>query len=98
MLGSTRQGNSFSGTSCRDVSSVILRILEKKNLGIIIISSHNGEVKKRAAIACVNDTDFYASSVECEKKIQEIATHCAKMYEASGGKVQIEKVSMHSWQ
>ena len=97
-LGATEQGNIFSGVSCRDVSYVMLRILDKNKLGIIIRSSYNGEIEQIVVISHVNNVDLCASGEECEKKIQEIIIYCEKMYETTWGKVQKEKVSTHRWQ
>ena len=86
----------FLGTIFRDLSCIILKILEKKKLGTMIRSNCNGELEQRAALACVDSADFCASGEEYEK-MQEIISFCTKMHEAAGGKVQKEKVSMCPW-
>ena len=48
-------------------------------------------------IAYVDDADFCTSGENSEMKMQEIISYYMKMYEATGGKVQKEKVTMHCW-
>ena len=43
-------------------------------------------------ISWVDDDEFYASGVECERKMQEIANLCTQMNEATGRKVQKRKL------
>ena len=87
----------FSGVACRDVSCIIFRKLEKKKIGIIIKSKYKGIIEQRVVIAYVDDADFCTSGENCEQKMQEIISYYMKMYEATGGKVQKEKVSMYCW-
>ena len=42
-------------------------------------------------IAFVNDADFYTSVENSEKEMQRIINQCAKLHEATGGKIQQEK-------
>ena len=52
---------------------------------------------QRNVIAFVDDSDFCSNGVECELKMQNIVNDYAKIHEATGGKVQKEKVMMHGW-
>ena len=97
MLGGTGQGNVFSGVACRDASCLIFKQLEKKKLGIKIESQRNGKIEQRVVTACVDDADFCTSGDNCETKMQKIVSCCVKMHEATGGKVQKDKVFVHCW-
>ena len=66
--------------------------IEKKSLGISLTSKHNKIEVQRNMIAFVDDSDFCSNGVECELKMQKIVNDYAKMYEATGGKVQKEKL------
>jgi hypothetical protein len=71
--------------------------IEKKRLGIMLTSKYNDVEVQRNVIAFVDDSDFCSSGVECERKMQEIVNYYANMYEATGGKVQKDKVMMYGW-
>ena len=97
LLGGTGQGNVFSGNVCKDVSCFIFKEIEKKRLGIMLTSKYNDTEVQRNVIAFVDDSDFCSSGVECERKMQEIVNYYANMHEATGGKVQKDKVMMYGW-
>ena len=63
----------------------------------MLTSKHDNREVQRNVIAFVDDSDFCASGLECERKMQEIVNYYANLYEATGGKVQKEKVMMYSW-
>ena len=48
-------------------------------------------------IAHVDNACFCTGSKNSKMKIQETVPHYVKMHEATGGKVQKEKVSVHYW-
>ena len=75
----------------------MLKMLENKKLGIIIVSKSNRKAKQRVVIACIDDVDLCSSVENSKKKTQEIASFCIKMHEATGWKVQKEKVVVCSW-
>ena len=58
-LGGTGQGKVFSGNVCRDVSCLIFKHPEQKDLVVLITSEARKEVYKRVLIAFVDDSDFY---------------------------------------
>ena len=97
VLGGPGKGNMLSGCLCRDVSRLIFKELENKRLGIVMKSKHNKNVVQRVVIAFVDDSDFCTKGNECEKKMQEIVEYYTSMCEATGGKVQQEKVMMFNW-
>ena len=66
--------------------------MEKKRLGTTIASKNNNEEVQRTEMAIADDDDFYASGVEIERKIQEIANYYITIHEATGGKAKKEKV------
>ena len=96
-LGETGQGNVFSGVACRDFSCLMFKQLEKKKLGMQIELNLNGKIEQRVVIAYVDDADFCTIGDDCEIKMQKIVSYYLKMYEATGDKVQKEKVYVYSW-
>ena len=87
-LGGPGQGNLFSGVTCRDVSCLIFKQLEKKKLGMKIELNITGKIEQRVVIACVDDADFCTSGDDCEIKMKKITSCYWKMHIATGGKVQ----------
>ena len=77
--------------------SLIFRRLEKKKLGMFIRSRYNVNVEQIVVIANVDDTYFCTIREHCEMKMHEIITCYAKMYEATGVKVQKNKFQMFCW-
>ena len=47
---------------------------------------------QRVEISFVDDSDFCTKGDESEIKMQEIVDYCVSMHEATGGKIQQEKV------
>ena len=52
---------------------------------------------KRNQIAYVDDTNFYSNGNQCESLIQEIINKYVNLYEATGAKIQEEKVKFYCW-
>ena len=96
-LGGTGQGNSVSGAICRDTSCFIFKYLEEKKLGASIRAPISKEVFQRIAIAFVDDTDFYTNGIDFELKMQLIIEIYTRLYEATGGKIQQEKIMFYCW-
>ena len=48
-------------------------------------------------VAYVNDTDFYANGSKCIEIMQEILEMHIRLYEATGAKIQDEKVRFYCW-
>ena len=53
----------------RDVSFFIFKEMEKKRLGIMFTSKHNNEEVQIIFIAFFDDSDFFTSKVESERKM-----------------------------
>jgi hypothetical protein len=96
-LGGTGQGNSVSGAICRDTSCFIFKYLEEKKLGAKLRAPISKEEFQRIAIAFVDDTDFYTNGVDFELKMQLIMEIYTRLYEATGGKIQQEKIMFYCW-
>ena len=97
-LAGTGQGNTISGNHCRDVSCIIIREIEKQNLGMQVRNNYNRSKHLRTALAFVDDTDFYANGKECEDKLNKIINQYGIRHETIGGKIEIQKTSSFSWQ
>ena len=65
-LAGTGQGNSISGNHCRDVSCIIVRSIENKNLGMKIKDPYTYHEELRTSLAFVDDTDFFSNGQYCE--------------------------------
>ena len=64
--------------------------MEKNFSGIFIKSKLNSYEENRVVISCSYDTDFCASSLERERKMQDITNLLTQMHEATEGKVKKE--------
>ena len=58
MLAGAGQGNVVSGNICRDLSCLILKIIENRKLGVAIKSPFTKEEVQQLAIAFVDDNVF----------------------------------------
>ena len=87
----------FSGNACRDVSCLIFKHIEQKDLGVSIESEAREEVCKRVVIAFVDDSDFMSSGKDSERKMNQIMRLHVDLHEATGGKVQLEKVMVYGF-
>ena len=97
-LGRMGQGNSVSGAICRDTLCLIFKYLEEKKLGAMIRNPVSKRIIQRIAIAFVDDTDFYTNGQDYEEKMQLIMDLYTKLYEATGGKIQQDKINFYCWQ
>ena len=70
----------------RHSSWIILRDIEKENLGVFITSQLTKEIVQQLAIAFVDD-NYFASDGKHAEKITKILKRCTKLYEATAGKV-----------
>ena len=52
---------------------------------------------RRMQITYVDDTDFFSNGKYCIKQIQKIIDMYVRLYEATGAKVQEEKVKFYCW-
>jgi len=96
-LGGTGQGNSVSGAIYRDTSCLIFKYLEDKNLGAMLKDPISKEIIQRIAIAFVDDTDFYMNGPNYEQKMQLIMDMYTQLYEATGGKISLNKIVCFTW-
>ena len=71
--------------------------MEKNRFGTTITSKSNHKEVQIVVTAFVDDGYFCTSWVESKHKIQEVVNYHAAKYEATGGKVQKEKVMMCGW-
>ena len=53
---------------------------------------------RRTQVAYVDDTDFFSNGENYEAMIQAIIDMYVKMYEATGARIQEEKVQFYCWQ
>ena len=67
-LAGTGQGNKFSGDMYRDVSCIIIKVIENKRLGVFFINKLTGEVIQCVSVAFVDDTDFMTDGENALKK------------------------------
>ena len=56
------QQNILSRVFCCDIFYIVIRVTEKKDLGVVIISTISKEKYRELATAFVDDTDFYVNS------------------------------------
>ena len=87
----TGQSNIISGNIYRNKSYLVIKYVEKKNLGATIKSSKDKQVY-RIAIAFVDDTTFSSNGKQCAFKMQYIINEYKKLYKATGRRIQEEKI------
>ena len=71
--------------------------LENNKLGVRIESKCNGKIEQRVVIAHADNANFCTSGENSELKMQEIVSCCMKIHEATGSKVQKDKVFECCW-
>ena len=91
------QGNMLSGAVCRDQSCLVFKCLERLKKGVELILAITLKRVRRTIIAYVDDADFYSNRKDCITKIQEIIALYVKLYEATGARIQEEKVMFYCW-
>ena len=70
------------------VSCFMFKEMEKKRLGITLVSKRNDKEVQKIVIAFIDDSDFCTSRVENEREMQAIVKCYATTHEATGGKLQ----------
>ena len=96
-LAGTGQGNKFSGDLCRDTSSIILKVLENRKLGVDYKSKLSKSEVLISAIAFVDDTDLIVEGTEAEEKMQEMLKQYNDLHTATGGLIEQKKSSYFAW-
>jgi len=96
-LTGTGQGNMLSGAVCRDQSCLVFKKLERMKKGAELILPITLKRIRRMVIAYVDDVDFFANRKDCAVKIKEIIDLYVQLYEATGAKIQEEKVKFYCW-
>ena len=90
-LAGTGQGNCFSGDECRDTSCLIMRVIEKVNLGMKL-KSHITSIKELIiAVLFVDDADMIEEGDEAEENMQEMLEIYNRLYSATGGYIENKK-------
>ena len=90
----TGQGNAFSGSVCRDQSSLIFKFLENTHDGTLIVKPCSDEILQQIAIAFVDDTDFFTSGLESQSQMQQIMNGYTNLYQATGENYKRKKSSV----
>jgi len=96
-LAGTGQGNKFSGDMCRDVSCLIIKQLENKELGIICKSPSSQTREQCVSVSFVDDTDFITDGNQYEDKMQDIVNKYHQLYTATGGQIEVNKTKYFAW-
>jgi len=96
-LAGTGQGNKFSGDMCRDISCLIIKQLEKKNLGIEFLSKTTQVNTLVAAVSFVDNNDLAVDGDNSKVRMQKIVDLYDTLYKAIGGFSQEEKSKFYSW-
>ena len=96
-LTGTGQGNMLSGAVCRDQSCFVFKKVERMKKGVELILPLTLKRIRRTIIAYVDDTDFYTNGKDFIEKIKEIIDLYVRLYEATGAKIQKEKVKFYCW-
>ena len=82
----------MSGHVCRSTLCLTFKLIKNMKLGAHIESLITKQMLCRLAIALVNDADFYFSSERFRVIMQLIIGIHARLYEATGGKMQQQKI------
>ena len=96
-MAGTGQGNKFSGDVCRDTSCLIIKVLEKKGLGMKFGSKLTKEMALIAAIAFVDDTDLIAEGIDAEIMMNLMLKTCDDLHAATGGCIEQNKSKFFAW-
>jgi len=90
-LAGTGQGNRFSGNICRDSSYLIIKEIEKRELGIMVISKLSNIVVQKVSIAFADDTDLMIEEENAEEKMKSIVKIYNRLYSATGRYIEEKK-------
>ena len=85
----------LSGAVCRDQSCLVFKQLERLKKGVELVLPLSLKRVRRTVIAYVDDADFFSNGKHCIQKIQEIIELYVRLYEATGAKIQEEKVNFY---
>jgi len=96
-LAGTGQGNKFSGDMCRDISCIIIKVIENKRLGVVFENQATGERIQCVSVAFVDDTDFMTNGENSVEKITKIIQIYEKLHGATGGLIELTKTTYYAW-
>ena len=82
---------------CRDVSCLIIKEIENRNLGIMFKVPMREEEEQCVSIYFVDDVDLITEGDDSEVKMQEIIDAHESLHEATGGKTEGIKTKCHAW-
>ena len=91
------QGNKFSGDMCRDVSCIIIKVIENKRLGVFFINKLTGEVIQCVSVAFVDDTDFMTDGYNALEKMIQIIEIYDRLHGTIGGLIELLKITFYAW-
>jgi hypothetical protein len=97
-LAGTGQGNRFSGDVCRDLSCLIIRNIECKQVGMNIQSKLYGDTIQKVAVAFVDDNDMMSDGDDVNQKMKIIVTEYNDLYTATGGYIEEDKSKYYAYQ
>ena len=75
-LAGTGQRSHFSGDVCRDISYLIMRVIEKENVGMKITSKIALMKELIIAVLLVDNADMIAEGDMAEENMQEMLETC----------------------
>ena len=90
------QGNVVSVNMCRYSSCIILRDIEKNNLGFFITSPLTEEIVRQLEISFVDDNNFASDENHAEKIVKILKRH-TQLCKATAGRFQFDKTYFFSW-
>jgi len=93
----TDYGNKFSSDMYRDISCLIIKQLEKKNLEIEFLSKTTQVNTLVAAVLFVDDNDLAVDGDNSKVRMQKMVDLHDTLYKATGGFSQEEKSKFYSW-
>ena len=96
-LAGTGQGNQFSGDVCCDISCLIMKVIEKENLGMRLKSNITLLEEFITAVLFVNDADMITEGEKAEEKMQMILKIYNRLYTATGGHIENKKYKYFAW-
>ena len=97
-LAGTGQGNRFSGNVCRDSSCLIIRNIERMNVGMKFESRVSRERVLKVVVAFVDDNDMVADGENVENDMKIILNECNDLHAATGGQIEEQKSKFCAYQ